>query len=221
MTPPVLGIGALFPVTNIQIKAVSEASSKRTCIQETADFFVDAFWTAKVGGGTSQLSRTQQQSLQQSQAAEFTKRYGGKGRVAELFVCKQKDKVIACAGVEVDRIPDGSLKGPIVTRAPLMSNLAVSRQYRKRGLAVQLVKQVEQHVQQEWGYDECYLYVEQRNRAAIKLYQKLGYKQLWTDSNAKTLLPTSDGRLDSTTTTLVCMRKDLKKSPNFFVNIFG
>ncbi|KAL7525120.1 hypothetical protein ACHAWF_004917 [Thalassiosira exigua] len=47
--------------------------------------------------------------------------------------------------------------------APLMSNLAVSRRYRRRGLAEDLVRAADEVARKEWGYDECYLYVEGRN----------------------------------------------------------
>ncbi|CAB9514110.1 FR47-like protein [Seminavis robusta] len=94
--------------------------------------------------------------------------------------------------------------------APVMSNLVVSRHYRRQGIAEQLVAAVEEACQQdEWGYDECFLYVEQRNTPAVRLYQKLGYKTLWKDETAKTLLPTKTGSLESTRTTIVCMRKQL------------
>jgi len=224
-TPPSLGIGAvLFPVRGNKIAGVSESPNQRMEIVEASDFFVDAFWTNKVGGGARQLTDRQRRQLEQSQTAEFTKRYGGRrrqrrGRESELLICRNKrDEVIACVGVEVDRIPDGALKGPTIKQAPLMSNLAVSRKYRRRGLAEELVAAVENLVRKQWGYEQCYLYVEERNRAAIKLYRKLGYRKLWRDDSAKTLLPKASGDLDAASTVIVCMGKDL--NANFFQRIF-
>lgn len=93
--------------------------------------------------------------------------------------------------------------------APLMSNLAISKKYRRKGLAEDLVKAAESVARREWGYDECYLYVEKRNGPAIKLYKKLGYATLWEDDTATTLLPTEDGRVVNGKTTIVCMKKRL------------
>lgn len=221
-TPPTLGLGALLnPVRGGSIQGVSEAESKRTALQEASDFFVESFWTSKVGGGASKLTDRQRKQLEQSQEAEFNKRYGGRSRTSELVLYRNSaGTVIACAGVEVDSIPDGGLDGPMIAKAPLMSNLAVSRNYRRRGLAEALVAAVEELAQDEWGYDECYLYVERQNRAAIKLYQKLGYRQMWNDGSARTLLPTSKGDLESAPTVLVCMRKTLGKQ-SLFARLFG
>ena len=94
--------------------------------------------------------------------------------------------------------------------APLMSNLAISKQYRRRGLAEELVKATESIARKEWGYKECYLYVERRNVPAIKLYKKVGYNPLWEDESATTLLPSVDGRgVVNGKTTIVCMKKKL------------
>ena len=129
---------------------------------------------------------------------------------AELVLCvdRRKDQIIGVAGVEVEKIKkldgyDGTITGP------LMSNLAISRKYRRKGLAEDLVKATENIARKEWGYDECYLYVEKRNVPAIKLYNKLGYRTLWEDDSATTLLPTKDGRVDKGKTTIVCMKKRL------------
>lgn len=219
--PPTLGIGAvLFPLRNSVIVGISESINRRLDLQEASDFFVDAFWTSKVGGGARTLTAQQRRELEQSQRAEFNKRYGGaRPRVAELLVLRNADEqIIACAGVEVDRIPSSALTGPATCNAPLMSNLAVSRQYRRRGLAEQMVQAVETTVRKEWGYTECYLYVEERNRAAIRLYEKLGYRRLWRDDNAKTLLPTASGYLENADTVILCMKKNLTE--NFLQRLF-
>ena len=118
-------------------------------------------------------------------------------------------EVTGCAGIEVSGIPNKSLKSPIATTAPLMSNLAVGREFRRKGIAEKLVTEVERLVQYEWGYNDCYLYVEERNKAAVKLYQKLGYKKIWVDKEATTLLPSTNGRLQNSSTNIVCMRKRL------------
>jgi ribosomal protein S18 acetylase RimI-like enzyme len=216
--PPSFGIGAvLFPVRGREIDYVSELerSDKRNTLYDASDFFVDAFWTGKVGGGSKQLSESQRRSLLQSQEAEFTRRYGSYSstslRPSELVVIRSNDEVVGCVGVEVDSIPDKSLGGGPSKPAPLMSNLAVSRKFRRRGLAEELVQRVEVLVK-SWGFDECYLYVEERNRGAVNLYKKLGYKTVWKDREASTLMPTTRGSLVTADTVLICMKKNLKPS---------
>jgi ribosomal protein S18 acetylase RimI-like enzyme len=223
--PPTLGLAALvFPVRGAELTPISQSPTVAQDLGVAADFFVDAFWTAKVGGGASQLSERQAAQLRQSQQAEFTRRYGSPRRwsSAEFFmICNAEGEMMACAGVEVDRLRDsgGAVDQP--AQAPVMSNLAVSRSYRRRGLAEDLVRAVEEHCRVQWGYDEVYLYVEERNRGAVRLYQKLGYKRTWKDTEATTLLPSRKGGLHQASTTLVCMRKQLRSGRGLFAGLFG
>ncbi len=123
------------------------------------------------------------------------------------MLCVGRANQLASGKVEKIKKMDG-YDGTI--SAPLMSNLAISKQYRRRGLAEELVKSAESIARKEWGYDECYLYVEKRNVPAIKLYNKMGYKTLWEDENASTLIPSVDGRgVVNGKTTIVCMKKKL------------
>merc|ERR1712071_230371 len=101
-----------------------------------------------------------------------------------------------CAGIEVSRIstPNGkSTRFP----APLMSNLAVGRKFRRKGVAEELVKATEKLAYKQWGYEECFLYVEKRNKPAVKLYRKLGYKVQWEDDTGTTLTPKPNGAVIS------------------------
>ncbi|KAL7465023.1 hypothetical protein ACHAXS_005351 [Conticribra weissflogii] len=206
---PLLGIGAiLFRPRNIKIVKSGGDEDRLT---EAGKFFVDAFWTSKIGGA-DKLSPRQAQSIERLQIAEFKKRYKSReiasgtnlpgayaGRTSdvrsELILCVNgKGETIGCAGIEVEKIKkmdgyDGSMIGP------LMSNLAIGRQYRRKGLAEDLVRAAENVARKEWGYDDCFLYVEKRNTPAIKLYQKLGYRTIWEDPSSTTLLPTPDGRI--------------------------
>lgn len=168
--------------------------------------------TAKVGGAKT-LSEKQRKSLYNSQLLEFKRRYGKKlgDRRAEMIFCEnpRRSELMGVAAVEVEMVPKKSLTSTQKTRAPLMSNVAVSRKWRRRGIAEVLVKEIERMVRLEWGYDDIYLYVEQRNKPAIRLYQKMGYKKYWTDNTAKTLVPTANGSMQNEPTTLVCMKKKL------------
>jgi ribosomal protein S18 acetylase RimI-like enzyme len=197
------GLGALlFQPKGLVTKP---ASGDAQVLLAASDFFVEAFWANKFGGGAEQLDYRTRRSLETSQFAEFRGRYAGRGRgQSELITCTLANgEVVACAGVEVTPIPEGNLNGPPSGfQAPLMSNLAVSREYRRKGIGERLVKEVERVARFEWGCDDCFLYVEQRNRAAVKLYEKLGYRKIWTDAAAKTLLPTANGNLKKYPTTI-------------------
>ena len=115
---------------------------------------------------------------------------------------------MGCAGIEVDKIqtPNGKAKQ---FKAPLMSNLAVGKEFRRKGIAEDLVVAAETLARKEWGYSECFLYVEKKNAPAVKLYRKLGYRKEWEDDTAKTLVPTENGSVVTSPTVIVCMRKDL------------
>lgn len=203
------GLGAVF----FQPKGLVTRPVKgdTQTLLDASDFFVDAFWVGKVGGGTDSLSDRQRRSLSTTQFMEFRGRYAGKSRGrSELVTCiLDDDTIIGCAGIEVSPIPEGSLKGETTMRAPLMSNLAVSREYRRKGIGELLVQEAERVARLEWGFNDCYLYVEERNKAAVKLYQKMGYRKMWVDKDAKTLLPTTNGNLQNSDTQIVCMRKRL------------
>ena len=208
---PVFGIGAvLFKGV---VKTIPTLGDERI-LEEAADFFVDAFWQAKVGGGTKKLTGKQRKDLLGSQTMEFRRRYGAVlgQRKSELVVARNaKNELMGVCAIEVEKIPDTGRtgKGPII--APLMSNVAVGQQFRRRGIAEDLVKEVEEIARKDWGYNEVYLYVEQRNKAAVNLYQKLGYRKIWVDNTSRTMVPTVLGGWESTPTLLVCMKKDISR----------
>ncbi|KAG7350901.1 acetyltransferase GNAT domain containing protein [Nitzschia inconspicua] len=60
----------------------------------------------------------------------------------------------------------------------VLSNLAVSRKARRRGVGSVLCEEIEA-LAQDWGYDAVHLLVEKENFSARQLYEnKLGYKKL-------------------------------------------
>jgi ribosomal protein S18 acetylase RimI-like enzyme len=56
-----------------------------------------------------------------------------------------------------------------------ISNLAVSRDFRRRGIAQELLRNCEQ-LTKSWGYTELHLHVMGNNERGRNLYQKLGYE---------------------------------------------
>ncbi len=212
-TAPSMGIGALFfKPKNVVRPNLGDDSE----LLDAAKFFTESFWAGKTKetreGG---LTPKQYKMLKNSQSAEFRKRYGmklGNDRRAELLVCKNESSgdIYGCAGIEVSKISTTNGRS-VDFPAPLMSNLAVGKNYRRRGLAEDLVKAAEEMALKEWGYGECYLYVEKKNTPALKLYKKLGYKVQWEDDTATSLTPTAKGNVTSVPTVILCMKKTLGK----------
>ena len=206
---PVLGIGALFKPKGMKVFPSGGDDSKLT---EAGQFFTEAFWAGK-SGGAAELTKFQAASLERQQVNEFRRRYGKfvgpKDRRAELIVCQNgAGELMGCAGIEVDSVQKSDGRGQSV-RAPLMSNLAVGRKFRRKGLAEDLVEAAEMLARKEWGYNEVFLYVEKKNTPAVRLYKKMGYRKYWEDDTAKTLIPTEGGQLKTAPTVIVCMKKRL------------
>ena len=61
-----------------------------------------------------------------------------------------------------------------------LSNLAVSKDFRRRGIAQELIGTCEQ-ITIDWGYTELHLHVMEDNERARNLYQKLGYEVISSD----------------------------------------
>ena len=68
------------------------------------------------------------------------------------------------------------------SRYPYLSNLAVSRSDRRRGVAKQLLQKCER-VALEWRFQDLYLHVLENNHHARQLYFNLGYQLHKVDSN--------------------------------------
>jgi ribosomal protein S18 acetylase RimI-like enzyme len=70
---------------------------------------------------------------------------------------------------------------------PYLSNLAVQSEYRRQGVARQLLLACEQ-IALNWGYQDLYLHVLENNHKARQLYAQLGYRLHQVDSNWACLL---------------------------------
>lgn len=72
-------------------------------------------------------------------------------------------------------------------RFPYLSNLAVLAEYRRQGVAQQLLHSCER-VALDWGFQEIYLHVLENNHRARCLYRKAGYRLQCVESNPVNLL---------------------------------
>lgn len=75
------------------------------------------------------------------------------------------DKAIACASYRV--CSENSIE---------FKRVYVKKQYRKKRIAYNLIKQLEDHINENYKYS--YIITGKRNDAAIKLYKKLNYKEI-------------------------------------------
>ena len=69
---------------------------------------------------------------------------------------------------------------PRQTYHPYLSNLAIRAEYRRRGVALQLLTACERIVL-DWGFQDIYLHVLENNHAAKRLYFKAGYRLQQTE----------------------------------------
>jgi ribosomal protein S18 acetylase RimI-like enzyme len=76
---------------------------------------------------------------------------------------------------------------PRIGHCLYISNLAVETEYRRRGIAYQLLSACE-HMALEWGYQDLYLHVLEDNHAARRLYTKVGYKLQGTEAGLSSWL---------------------------------
>jgi ribosomal protein S18 acetylase RimI-like enzyme len=98
--------------------------------------------------------------------------------VCSVAICVQQCQSEIVGTIELsarnasDRLPKN--------RYAYISNLAVSKDWRRKGVAQQLLIECE-HIAQCWGYTELYLHVMADNERGRNLYQKLGYELIKTD----------------------------------------
>jgi ribosomal protein S18 acetylase RimI-like enzyme len=80
-----------------------------------------------------------------------------------------------------------SLLHPWHTKYLYLSNLAVKTDYRRQGVAQQLLQTCER-IARDWGFSDLYLHVLENNYQARRLYWKAGYRVSRIEVNPLTLL---------------------------------
>jgi ribosomal protein S18 acetylase RimI-like enzyme len=95
-------------------------------------------------------------------------------QVCSIAICTDREKSQVIGTVEVG-VRNANYRQPAHHRYVYISNLAVSRDFRRQGVAQELLKNCEQ-LTKSWGYSEIHLHVMGNNDRGRSLYQKLGYE---------------------------------------------
>jgi len=144
---------------------VSISPCKDSDLEEVSAFFVDEFF---LSGGPGAGHRVRDQ-LRRDQLLDWKKRYGSGRPEAKLFVARQFGTLVGCVSVSASQYKDlgsdGRPRDPNnpypkrdkQSKVPLLANLVVSRNFRRRGIAQKLAKICET-TSKKWGYKEVRLY---------------------------------------------------------------
>ncbi|CAK0882709.1 unnamed protein product [Prorocentrum cordatum] len=140
--------------------------------------------------------------------------FGGGGSIVGCIGCEVKRMLRITGDVVPEDFDTGGVDSDELTYLmPIVADLAVSSEFRGRGIAKALVSELE-GVVIGWGYDEVGLLVEATNFQAIGVYDRLGYRL----SGIRPQEPTSyfdlrEGRIATRRTTALVLRKSLKPFP--------
>ena len=156
--------------------------------------------------------------------------YFGPGRRREstigrsMLVCAEEEdgRIVGACGVQVLILtPDGRGEDELRTRAdwqhaqerPLLANLVVASDRRRRGLGRSLMRECE-NIAREWSFDEMLLKVEVGNRDAIRLYRESGYTEVGLlEAERPRAFEFGLEFVRWEPTTLLCMRRELPPLP--------
>jgi len=217
----------LFPV-----RGVSIAPARTSDFPMLATFFTDAFWVDKKNG--SRLSERSIINLRTRQLGEFKKRYSRQGKsvllvasrpiaggrsakrktnisksTAALLGAEEEEsalgEIIGCVAVDASTLIDAST-GKRLSNVPVMSNLAVGKKWRGRGVATRLVHEIEMMASKLYNSDNLFLKVDASNNKARKLYRKNGYIEGWREE-VNTLTPSGVDMLETFSNVYVMAKK--------------
>jgi ribosomal protein S18 acetylase RimI-like enzyme len=154
-----------------------------------ADILTDAFFKENTNFITYQWER-----LTTYLSLEGTYPRPGDRRVIFVACHATNGRVLGLA--EIDDMPS---KNPNDTPRPYMFNVAVGPKWRRKGIASALVLACEKFARTAWGKPQVYLKVRDTSKAAISMYESLGY----TQRSARV------ERLNSKYQNLIVMSKDI------------
>jgi GNAT superfamily N-acetyltransferase len=159
------------------------------------------------------LISAQHDSLSDAFAGPARRQQDAVGRSAIWLASDPNGLLVGTCGVQtLVMSPEGETRmtrrnKPTLEVRPLLSNLVVAPEWRRRGVASRLLQESESMVR-AWGFEEMLLKVEAANAAAIQMYLRGGYVSVGIDAGAER--PRAGlVRVRWERTTLLCMRKRL------------
>lgn len=155
----------------------------REDLEPAAKLCVQVFF----GNDTSWWKQSQLRRLYAEQLLDLTDKFNRPSK-SILFKVTEMDArgeiIIGFAELSMCRGLRVCSNLPVLDERPVLSNLAVRENRRRRGIGSLLMKECEDAAQR-WGFTEVVLQVEEDNREARALYQALGYRELFTDRTAR------------------------------------
>lgn len=118
-------------------------------------------------------------------------------------VCPRSDPDTAIAFCDLDMRPPRVADAP---PRPYLSDLAVEKTWRRRGVAGDLVSRCEREVLRSGRHTTLHLKVESANAAALRMYDQLGYSSVDPSSSSSRTM-TSNNK-----DTTVLLKRDLNVS---------
>jgi ribosomal protein S18 acetylase RimI-like enzyme len=163
-----------FEPHQIEIRAVRE--DEIHCVADiiTRSFHFDRGWMAWFTplfklGIAEDLRHRLRANVPSSNSNKFQQ------QVCSIAVYTERDATHVIGTIEVGVRTAHNYRQPTPHRYVYISNLAVSREFRRRGIAQELLESCEQ-LTRSWGYSELHLHVMGNNERGRSLYQKLGYE---------------------------------------------
>lgn len=166
-----------FEVGRIEVRAVKE--DEIHCVADiiTHSFHFDRGWRAwftplfRLG-----IAEDLRHRIRSSNASSNRERSPHQVCSIALYEHLDRSQVVGTVEISV-RNGNDRQKQP---RYVYISNLAVSKEFRRRGVGVELLLDCERSAK-SWGYTEIHLHVMADNERGLNLYQKLGYHVVSTE----------------------------------------
>jgi ribosomal protein S18 acetylase RimI-like enzyme len=162
-----------FDADRLEIRAVSEEEIHFVAEIVTRSFHFDRGW---MGWFTPLFKLGIAEDLRHRLRSHgFSPSFGqSQPQVCSIALCPDRGQSQVIGTIEVG-VRTTPYRQPPQHRYVYISNLAVSRDFRRRGVAQSLLTNCEQ-LAKSWGYTELHLHVMGNNERGRALYKKLGYE---------------------------------------------
>eukprot|EP00439_Symbiodinium_sp_Y106_P064222 s1923_g10.t1 len=198
-------------------------------LEDVAAVVAHSFFVATFDADSRKLPPPQGPPLQKIVGQvydDLAMRYTAPGGSACLLIARRAGSVVGCVGLEVmpfEELPvssparvssvDASFRRFPRQRVAYMSNLSVLQSARRQGLGRQLILKAEEWARDVLRVQEVLLMVCSDNVPAQRLYECLGYLQIFQDPWAVRAVPADDGEIDRIRVMNFGYSKGLSKVP--------